>query len=296
MEFLPDSLQNSISLNNEKIFEIVSSSLASITKSNGLSFVKGIPNFFVILLISFLSSYFFSKDGSTISTFLLKIFPENVGSKYLILKRKLVSAVWGYAKAQMILMVFAFIICYIGFYILDSPYAFLLALATSFIDALPIFGSGFTLFPAIAISLLSKEFFMAFGYLMIYIAINIMRQILQPRVLSSQIGISPLLTLFSLYLGLKVLGVIGLIIGPIIAVLIKVAFEIPKSDEIAVQTENSIIRENIRDNIFTRFICKKCSEKNENLTCEKILKENNKKDCNCNVNEENKKSNESKDS
>lgn len=270
LSFLPDSLQKNISFNNEKFYEIISSSVANITTSNGLSFVKGIPNFFVITLLSLLSSYFFAKEGKTISGFLIKVFPKHITEKYLILKKNLGSAVWGYTKAQIILMAFAFVICYIGFHIVKSPYSLILALVTSFIDALPFFGSGLILFPAIIMSLLSRNTFAALGYLLIYVAINIMRQILQPRVLSSQIGLTPLWTLFSLYLGLKILGVFGLILGPIIAVLIKAALEIPKKfEDDKVKNENSetkkeVITETITEKIVEKTYIEKDSEKTNN--------------------------------
>ena len=71
--------------------------------------------------------------------------------------------------------------------------------------------------------------------MVLYAAIQVMRQILQPKILGTQIGLHPLLTLFSMYFGFKCIGVIGLIIGPIIAVILKAFFRI-KNENKEIQT------------------------------------------------------------
>ena len=62
--------------------------------------------------------------------------------------------------------------------------------------------------------------------MVLYASIQVMRQILQPKILGTQIGLHPLLTLFSMYFGFQCIGVIGLIIGPIIAVILKAFFQL----------------------------------------------------------------------
>ena len=91
---------------------------------------------------------------------------------------------------------------------------------------MPFFGSGFILWPGAIIHLLTGNTFLAIGYMVLYASIQVMRQILQPKILGTQIGLHPLLTLFSMYFGFQCIGVIGLIIGPIIAVILKAFFQL----------------------------------------------------------------------
>lgn len=139
-------------------------------------------------------------------------------------KKELKASVWGYIKTQFILMGFTFSITIVGMLIMRSPYPILLSILIAVIDALPFFGSGFILWPGAVIHLLSGNTFLAIGYLILYGIIQIMRQILQPKILGTQIGLHPLLTLFSMFFGLKCVGVWGLILGPVLAVILKTFF------------------------------------------------------------------------
>ena len=141
-------------------------------------------------------------------------------------KTELKASVWGYIKTQIILMGFTFAITLIALLVMHSPYPLLLSIVIALIDSLPFFGSGFILWPGAVIHLLTGNTFLAIGYMALYGIIQVMRQILQPKILGTQIGLHPLLTLFSMYFGFKCIGVIGLIIGPIIAVILKAFFRL----------------------------------------------------------------------
>ncbi len=193
--------------------------------SGSFNAVKAIPGFLMIVIMALISSYFFSKDKYEIKKFFKKHIPLSENNHWIIVKQNLLNSLGGYFKTQLILMCYTFVICTIGFLIIKSPYGLLLSVVTSIIDALPFFGSGFILWPAIAISVLSGEYYLAVGYTIIYLIINLMRQIMQPKILGTQIGIHPLIALISMYIGLKIVGVLGMIIGPIIAVVIKAFFE-----------------------------------------------------------------------
>ena len=112
--------------------------------------------------------------------------------------------------------------------ILRSPHPLLLSAVTAVIDALPFFGSGFILWPGAVFHLIMGQSFLALGYLVIYGIIQVVRQILQPRILGAQIGLHPLLTLFSMYFGFQCIGVWGLLLGPVIAVILRAFFRLRK--------------------------------------------------------------------
>ena len=222
---LPDPLQNLIQNSTEQLRGNLSSILLSLVQSTGSSSLTSVPNFLLGVLIALLSSYFFTKDAALIRSlyekYVLSLFRTSIHNT----KRNLKTSVWGYIKTQLILMIYTFAITFIGLMVLRSPFALLLSVIIAIIDALPFFGSGFILWPGAVIHLILGSPKLAIGYMVIYAAVQIMRQIMQPKILGTQIGLHPLLTLFSMYFGYKCIGFWSLILGPVIAVMLQAYFQ-----------------------------------------------------------------------
>ncbi|MDO4530395.1 MAG: sporulation integral membrane protein YtvI [Bacillota bacterium] len=198
--------------------------LSLIPKGSGA--LGGVSNFFIAFFVALISAYFFTKDRDLIHRLYQTHAAPLLGLSVNTTKTELKASVWGYIKTQFILMGFTFTITLVGMLVIRSPYALLLSIIIALIDSLPFFGSGFILWPGAVIHLLTGNTFLAIGYLALYGIIQVMRQILQPKILGTQIGLHPLLTLFSMYFGFQCIGVLGLIIGPIIAVILKAFFRI----------------------------------------------------------------------
>lgn len=209
--------------------------LSLLPKGSGGGALGGVSNFFIAFFVALISAYFFTKDRDLIH----KVYQEHLapllGISVNTTKTELKASIWGYIKTQFILMGFTFTLTIIAMLVMHSPYPLLLSIIIALIDSLPFFGSGFILWPGAIIHLLTGNTFLAIGYMVLYAAIQVMRQILQPKILGTQIGLHPLLTLFSMYFGFKCIGVIGLIIGPIIAVILKAFFRI-KNENKEIQT------------------------------------------------------------
>ena len=209
--------------------------LPSVLQSGGsqsFSMIKAIPNLFMICIVALISSYFFTKDKALISAFVKKHIGPLFEGPLSKAGKHLKHSVIGYIKTQMILMIYTFAVCIVGLLLLGSPYALLLSVVTSLIDALPFFGSGFILWPGAIIYLIMGKPYMALGYMIIYICVNFIRQIMQPKILGTQIGLHPLLILIAMYIGLKCIGFLGMIIGPLLAVLLKAVYQAEEKAEI----------------------------------------------------------------
>ena len=200
--------------------------LLSLLPKGNSGALGGVSNFFVAFFVALISAYFFTKDREGIHAVYEKHLAPLLGISVHTTKNELKASVWGYIKTQFILMGFTFTLTIIAMLVMRSPYALLLSIVIAIIDALPFFGSGFILWPGAVIHLLTGNTFLAIGYMVLYASIQVMRQILQPKILGTQIGLHPLLTLFSMYFGFRCIGVIGLIIGPIIAVILKAFFQL----------------------------------------------------------------------
>lgn len=224
LESLRQALPGSIQPYLEKVQSSLSSILLSLVQS-GSSSLTGVPSFLLGLIVALFSAYFFTKDRDKIYALANAHIAPLLGESLNRTRKELKYSLWGYVKTQLILMIYTFGICIIGLMVLRSPYALLLSVIIAIIDALPFFGSGFILWPGAVIHLILGDAKLCIGYLVIYAAVQIMRQIMQPKILGTQIGLHPLLTLFSMYFGFKCIGFWGLILGPVVAVLLRAYFQ-----------------------------------------------------------------------
>lgn len=108
---------------------------------------------------------------------------------------------------------------------LNVEYPLLMGLLIAFSDALPILGSGTIMLPWAVISGIKGDLNLAIALVILYVFITIVRQLLEPKIVSNQIGIHPIFTLIAMYTGYKAIGIIGMLIGPIIVIILKSIFE-----------------------------------------------------------------------
>lgn len=221
LEILPYAIRDIIDSLQERTVAVITSMLGAGVKTGSVGIVKKVPNIFMIVVLGFISSFFMLKDKEEIENFMLRQFPKAFSERLYIVKTGLIGALCGYFKAQFIMACIIGSICFVGLSILDSPYSLFLAFIIAFIDALPVFGSGAIYWPWIAYLIISGDYGRAIGLGIIYIIILVTRQILEPRVLGDQIGIHPLVTLISIYAGLKFFGLFGFIIGPMLVIVLK---------------------------------------------------------------------------
>lgn len=143
--------------------------------------------------------------------------------------KEIITALGKYLKAQALLILISFIISVIGLYIfkiagLNVKYPLLYALGIGFVDALPIFGSGSVMVPWAIISACNGDMQLAISVFLLWIFMSVVRQLIEPRIVGNEIGIHPIFTLIAMYTGFKLMGVIGLFIGPIMLIILKSIF------------------------------------------------------------------------
>lgn len=146
------------------------------------------------------------------------LLPQNWRDRYLPAVKSLRTALGGWLKAQGKLMALTFTIVCIGLLLLGVPHAALWAALIALVDAVPMLGTGLVLIPWALICLLQDQSFRAIGLLGIFGVATVCRTTLEPRLLGKQLGLDPLVTLVSLYLGYQLLGLPGLILSPLLAV------------------------------------------------------------------------------
>jgi sporulation integral membrane protein YtvI len=185
------------------------------------SFTMSLPQALVFLVVTVLATYFMTADKDKINSFLDKQVPVQWLEKTRTVMNKLFSALFGWLKAQIILMVITFSELTIAFLVMRVENGLLFALLIAIVDALPIFGVGSVLIPWGIIELISSNYQRGLSLLLLYVIVLVIRQLIEPKIVGQQIGIHPLLTLFSMYLGLQLFGFFGMILGPVLVVIAK---------------------------------------------------------------------------
>lgn len=191
-----------------------------------LSGIKEIPNILIYMIITILATYFITSD----KFYILDRMEHHVPHKWMknIIKhsKEITTSLGAYLKAEVIMIFISFIIVLIGlnvFYFLgmNIKYPILMALLIMFVDALPILGSGIVMIPWGIIEIVNNNSSVGFSILGLYIITLLVKQFLEPKIVSNKIGIHPVFTLLAMYTGFKFLGIIGLLVGPILLIILK---------------------------------------------------------------------------
>lgn len=188
-------------------------SIATPTVAAAGNVAKRIPSAFVSFIITLLSSYFFIAEREGIITAVKKRLPSWVGEYVTFLKSDARRLIGGYFLAQFRIMFVVAVVLAAGFFILGVHYSLILAALIAFLDFLPMFGTGTALGPWAVVKLLSGEYAFAVGLILLYLLTQVIRQVIQPKIVGDTMGLSPLATLFLLYLGFKLRGIAGMILA-----------------------------------------------------------------------------------
>ncbi len=150
---------------------------------------KQLPDIFLGVVMCILSAYFFVADKSYMSNIMKKYVPDSVRYRFDLIRRSFRNAVGGYFKAQFKIECWIYILLVIGLLALHVRYALLVALGIAFLDFLPVFGTGTVMIPWAVIEILSKDYKMAVGLLIIWCVGQLVRQMIQPKIVGDSIGV-----------------------------------------------------------------------------------------------------------
>ena len=186
--------------------------------SNVLSQLPGVILFAVAAI---LSSFMLAAELPQLRGAWDRRLPQPYRSRCSAALQHIRAAFGGWLLAQLKLMGVTFLILTTGFLLLCTDYPLLFALLTTLIDALPVFGTGTVLIPWALLEFLHGNTRCGVGFLILYAAAALTRQALEPRLVGHQIGLPPVVTLLALYAGYRLVGVLGMILFPISAILLK---------------------------------------------------------------------------
>lgn len=184
------------------------------------NFAGNIPGIIIAVIMCLLSAYFFVAEKDYVGNILKKIIPASWMKKCLLLKKTTIDVIAGYLKAQFKIEIWVYLIVAIGLMILKVRYGYLIALPIALLDILPVFGTGTVLVPWTLFKLLSGDYMYALGLIIIWGVGQLVRQIIQPKMIGDSMGMAPIPTLIHLYVGYKLAGVIGMIVAVPLGILV----------------------------------------------------------------------------
>lgn len=207
----------------EDIYEFlqnISKNFLSSTVTTTAAVISRTGSFVLNLLTFLLALFFITADYARISRFIEKHVSKEVKNTYHMLKNSILVALGGYFKSQLILALFAFVFMFISLTIYGQEYAFLIALILGLIDLLPLIGTIAILIPWGIIEFIAGDINKGIFLVLLAIIFFLIRRIIEPKIMGSQTGLHPLLSLLGIYIGLKFSGALGAILGPITIMLI----------------------------------------------------------------------------
>lgn len=214
-----DSLQNSL----QKLADIITDFITTLIAGLG-TFLGNMPFFFTVLVFIVLGSFFISKKWHSLHDRARDLMPKVVRVSGGIVLTDLKKALVGFVRAQLTLITLTAIIILLGLMILKVNYALTIALVIGFVDLLPYLGVGAVMVPWIIYLFIAGSYKLAIGLSVLYVVTIVVRQFLEPKVYASNIGLDPLVVLIALFVGLKLFGLLGLVIGPTVTVILMAVY------------------------------------------------------------------------
>lgn len=225
---LPEEVLTIFENSTEGVLETVSKWVRNFLNSL-IEVVTSIPTIAIYFVITVMALYFMCVDKIYILDQVEHHLPKTWVLRLGNHMRDLIKTLGNYLKAEATLILVSFVISVVGLYILNFSgfkieFPLLIALGIAFVDALPILGSGTVMVPWAIICGLNGDLKLGIAILVLFIIMSVVRQFLEPRLVSKNIGVHPIFTLIAMYTGFQLIGVMGLLVGPIILIIFKNIF------------------------------------------------------------------------
>lgn len=211
---LPEAVRNSwdsMMTSLETMVGDLVSKISEPTVEAAGSVAKSIPSVFVGTIVTLVAAYFFTAQKEEVLTWAKRVTPDPIVNRMTLVMDNLKYAIGGYFKAQFKIMGVVFVILIIGFTLLELRFAILIALVTAMLDFLPFFGTGTVMWPWMLYKAMVGDYRMLIFLAIIYATTQVTRQLIQPKLVGDSMGLNPIYTLFLLYAGYKVGGIIAMI-------------------------------------------------------------------------------------
>jgi len=223
---LPKEFVNQLKKSIEENLVILSDTAKEkITLENIAQIFAKIPRYLISFLVYLIALFLFMLELPAIRTQLYNMLTDETAKKVTFMNDRLSNVLLGFLKAQLLLGIIIFLASLIGLLIIAPDVAIIVSLVIWIIDLIPIIGSVIIMGPWALYMFLAGNISMGVKLTILGIILIAIRRIVEPKVMSQHIGLSPLATLIAMFLGLKLLGIFGFILGPLLVIAFRSARE-----------------------------------------------------------------------
>ena len=178
-------------------------------------FASSLPGLFIKMLLMIISTFFIAADYDQLTGFCLRQFDQKTMNIILQVKEYVAGTLFVCIRSYALIMSITFIELSVGLTVIGVKNPVPIALLISIFDILPVLGTGGIMIPWIILEALTRNFTLSFALLAVYLFVTVVRNILEPKIVGTQIGLHPIVTLSSMFVGTQLFGVIGLFGFPI---------------------------------------------------------------------------------
>lgn len=184
---------------------------------------RWLPSLMIIMAVTCIATFFLSRDKQIVSGVWWRTVPRAWHRRINVAKTQLVKSMLGLLGAQLILVATTAGLITTGFFLIGGSYAVTLGIIAGILDLVPYVGPAVVIGPWAALSILRGDILFGVKLLALLTVVALVRQYLEARLIGERTGLHPLVILFSLYVGARIFGPIGLAIGPLVAIVIRTA-------------------------------------------------------------------------
>ncbi|MBR4880625.1 MAG: sporulation integral membrane protein YtvI [Clostridia bacterium] len=199
-------------------------SLSAYLASTLTAFVTRLPDICLFFVVFVIASFYFAIDFKNITASITKCIPHRFKEKAATAVMGVKDTLTGYIKTYFIILLVTFAQLFVGFLILRVNYATTLGMIIALLDMLPVIGTGTVLIPWAVISMLTGNTPLGIGLIILFGVITVVREVIEPKLIGSSIGMNPLITLIAMYAGYRLFGLWGILLLPPIVNLAKTLF------------------------------------------------------------------------
>ena len=183
-----------------------------------LQVVSLVPGTITVFVVTLLATYFLARDRRQIVQLWLNLVPAPWGVRTVGIARQIAGAFVGYLRAQALLIFITTVISVTGLFLIGAKYALTVGLLIGFFDLIPVLGPATVYLPWIIWSFTAGSTSFGVKLSVLYVIVLAVRQIMETKFVSANLGLHPLATLLAMYAGLKIIGLPGLVLGPILLI------------------------------------------------------------------------------
>ncbi len=216
LSLLPENIKDSLSVNPQSLVDSAYAFFGETMETFIKYLIKILPSFLLSSVVSIVSACFFAFDYDNIVNFVKRQLSTKSIEFARRLKRIVNFSFLNLFKGYFIIMLITFFELLIGLFILDIDNAVALSLIIAFVDILPIFGAGTVIIPWSVFELISSNTKLGIYLLILYAIITAARYFIEPKIIGKKFGLNPLISLISLFIGLKLFGFLGVLLFPIL--------------------------------------------------------------------------------